>query len=339
VLKLQERPKIPQQPPQHDFIPTLPSQESAQVDPNAVLESERNTALRSREAAKSDSPLPSMSGDSKSGLVWQSTPQSPAINSNPSQASPQSQKTQQAQPSPNQPTQQQNPQKATQTSKAAPPALLGDPTKKENAQAKNDTPVLGSNGVPLFVAPTDPTGAKDGQKDAKPNPKPADKTDQEKTEQQQQQQQQVQQQQAQPQQNPSQAAPPPSAPSFARAKSQLNGSSSQDPGDPSPSSKETEIGRYKAKLYRTIGSRWYLNVEKNQTLLGVGEVRFKFFVRSNGTIDQITTLTQSGDCEVLKGVSLRSIKEAVGDGFEVFSDNMKQQLGDGYWEEITFSIY
>ena len=72
VLKLQDNPPKPLQSPlQHEFIPTLPSQESAQVDPNAVLESERNTALRSRETPqKPDSPLPSMSGDSKVGLTW-----------------------------------------------------------------------------------------------------------------------------------------------------------------------------------------------------------------------------------------------------------------------------
>ena len=73
------------------------------------------------------------------------------------------------------------------------------------------------------------------------------------------------------------------------------------------------------------------------TLLGVGEVRFKFYVRSNGMIDQITAISQSGQSDVLKSVSLHAIREGL--PFEPFSDTMKQQLGDGYWEEITFSIY
>ncbi|SDU01960.1 hypothetical protein SAMN05444156_1479 [Verrucomicrobium sp. GAS474] len=351
VLKLQDPPKPPAHPRMPDFIPTLPSQEAAQADPNAVLESERNTLLRSRETAQKESSLPSMSGDTKSGLVWQNTPSSPAVNSTPSQYSPQKtqqtpQKSSPTDPSPAE-TSATNPTKdpakdPTKTT-AAQPAPIGDPSKKDpSALPKQDSPVLGANGVPLFPAPADPAGAKDGKKDAKPNPKPSPDKPEEKTQQpapQQtlQQPQQQQNQQAQQQQNPSPAAPPPSSPSFAQARTQIAGGAPKEIGDPSPDSKETEIGRYKAKLYKTIGTYWYINVEKNMTILGVGEVRFKFYVRANGMIDQITAISSSGQADVLKGVSLKAIREGL--PFEPFSDSMKQQLGDGYWEEITFSIY
>jgi outer membrane biosynthesis protein TonB len=101
-------------------------------------------------------------------------------------------------------------------------------------------------------------------------------------------------------------------------------------------SQETELGRYKAKLYRAIGSRWYLYVQKQISLLSVGSVRIRFYVRANGVIDNLQIL--DGDPRsVLTNISRRSILE-VG-AMEPFPDQMKEQLGDGYYEEITFSIY
>ena len=101
-------------------------------------------------------------------------------------------------------------------------------------------------------------------------------------------------------------------------------------------SAETELGRYKSKIYRAIGSRWYLNVDIAKTDLSIGTVRIKFFIQSNGVVSNVEVLEDSGS-QMLHTISLKSILDSA--PFEPFSESLKQQLGNGYDEEFTFSIY
>lgn len=101
-------------------------------------------------------------------------------------------------------------------------------------------------------------------------------------------------------------------------------------------SQETELGRYKTKLYRAIGSRWYLYVQNQMALLSVGRIRIRFYIRADGHIDK-PEISEGDSKSILAAISLRSVRD-VG-SLEPFSMQMKEQLGDGYWEEITFSIY
>jgi outer membrane biosynthesis protein TonB len=78
-------------------------------------------------------------------------------------------------------------------------------------------------------------------------------------------------------------------------------------------------------------------VEQNMTLLQIGEVKVKFFVRANGVIDQIS-ISGSGRTDVLETISRQAVDKASG-VMEPFSDNMKAQFGEGFWDEITFTIY
>ncbi|WP_157895380.1 hypothetical protein [Verrucomicrobium sp. GAS474] len=121
---------------------------------------------------------------------------------------------------------------------------------------------------------------------------------------------------------------------FIQVRSQIKGGAPKEIVNDGVDASESD--KYESKLYKTIGTYWYINVEKNMPLIGVGEVRFKFYVRANGMIDQITTISSSGQADVLKAVSLRAIREGL--PLEPFSDNMKKERGDGYWEEIVFAI-
>ncbi|WP_246189515.1 hypothetical protein [Methylacidimicrobium cyclopophantes] len=118
---------------------------------------------------------------------------------------------------------------------------------------------------------------------------------------------------------------------------QLTGGRTAEIGPASPASRETELGRYKARMYRAIGSRWYLEVEQNMALLALGAVQVRFYVQSDGTIRNLQIVSEEGRTEVLRTISSDSVRLSA--PFEPFSEGMKTQLGGGFWEEITFTIY
>ena len=107
--------------------------------------------------------------------------------------------------------------------------------------------------------------------------------------------------------------------------------------DSSVGAEESEMGRYKAKVFRAIGSRWYIYVNRDSGLVGLGTVRVKFFIRSDGVITEMQIL-EGKQLSGLLAVSRRSIGEVSGQ-LEPFPQSMKDQLGNGYWEEVSFTIY
>lgn len=260
-------------------IPTMPSQEVALENPNAILESERNTQLRSLEqGTQSDLPLPQQTGDPRTGFSYLQTPASKA---SPQQSSP--------------------PPSPTQT----PPAPKATPL-NPNPESLKEPPLLDSSGIPLFQEKS----PKRSQQNPTSNPK------------------------AQAENKPPQTASPMS---FARDKSQISGSKNSEKGENSPESKATDLGRYKSKVYRSIGSRWYHLIDQQMSLLGVGYVKIKFFVQANGVIREIQLAEDSGQTEILEKICIRSVRDS--GPFEPFTDSLKQQLGEGFWEEITFTVY
>jgi outer membrane biosynthesis protein TonB len=108
-------------------------------------------------------------------------------------------------------------------------------------------------------------------------------------------------------------------------------------GTPSIAVKETEEGRYKVKMYRAIGSRWYQYVHMDTGLLNIGTVKIKFYVRSDGTITDLQ-ISSGQDNTALVAVSRRSILEVSGQ-MEPFPPGMKEKLGGGFWDDVNFSIY
>lgn len=319
---LQDAPLQPQQPApqlqqkqQSRFIPTMAHQETDKANPNAVLESERNTASRSDTAARDpNSPMPDMRGDPRSSQ-YVNTPGSQGQGQQPPQQASQAQKQQQAQP------QQQSLAQATPQQQ--------QPTRQEPKQQAEQQPQAEPQPQPAKPKPPTPR-----VEDAMPllppeQQKPSRQTAQQST---------------QPAQQPSQASPqlaprPPPA-SFAMSRGDSVGSAGMK-GLPSPEAKDTELGRYKQKMYRAVGSRWYLKVQSSMSFLAIGTVRVKFFVRANGVLENVRIAEDSGasnnSTEMLRTISQQSVVESA--PFEPFSETMKQQLGAGYDEEFTFSIY
>lgn len=108
-------------------------------------------------------------------------------------------------------------------------------------------------------------------------------------------------------------------------------------GKPSPEAMATELGRYKAKFYRAVGSRWYPKVNNQLSLLGVGVVRVQYTIYPDGTITTKVLEGGSGSLMLLLTISVNSIREV--SPFDAFPDSMRKQYPDGYTDDFSFSIY
>jgi outer membrane biosynthesis protein TonB len=127
-----------------------------------------------------------------------------------------------------------------------------------------------------------------------------------------------------------------SAASPYRRKTQLEGGAVLN-GDASVAIRETELGRYKQKLFNSIGSRWHLLVQKNGSMLEIGMVRIRFTITADGRIKNLQVL-QGEQLSALMRISRQSVFE-LDQPWEPFSPSMRQQIGDEYTEEVSFTIY
>lgn len=121
-----------------------------------------------------------------------------------------------------------------------------------------------------------------------------------------------------------------------RRQSNLPGGASLGPED-SFGANETDLGRYKQKLYRAIGSRWYAYIERSRSEVELGQVVIQFRVTSDGIIENIE-VHRGANSTTLYAISRRSIDEVSGQ-IGPFSESMRQQLGDFYEEEISFTVH
>lgn len=284
------------------FVETSDLTKTNQPDPNTPLESDANTKASSKQAGQGETFLPN-----QQGVV------SPALNVHTSVASIDNQgNPQPPSPKPDEKVTKEEPQQKTEPKKEPDPKTPADP--KDQPQTPKVKPV---DPIPLrpdaivqvakVEPPADPP---------KPAPEAPPKT-----------------------QQPAQDNTPRSPPtvfSSDRKQSAIAGGAAAG-SDASLASRETELGRYKAKLFRGIGSRWYLYVQQDNGLLGVGKVKIKFYVRADGVITNLEILEGKQNAQ-LAAISRRSIMEISGQ-LEPFSDSLKVQLGEGYFEEVTFSIY
>jgi hypothetical protein len=134
-----------------------------------------------------------------------------------------------------------------------------------------------------------------------------------------------------------QAAPPRSVPSFAVYQSDVSGQAGAL-GDNSPAAMATDLGRYKAKVYRAVGAQWYNKVNQQIQVLGVGTVHVTYTISKDG----ILTITADPDSTnpslmLLHSISINAMTEAA--PFDHFSPAMIKEVGDSYSDDFSFSIY
>ena len=71
----------------------------------------------------------------------------------------------------------------------------------------------------------------------------------------------------------------------------------------------TPQGRFEKAVQDAIGSRWYYYVRERSDLINIGTVQIKFYVRSDGKVEDVKVLRNSSN-ETLASTSLQSIIEA-----------------------------
>ncbi|HEV3273179.1 MAG TPA: hypothetical protein VGZ93_13455 [Candidatus Methylacidiphilales bacterium] len=146
---------------------------------------------------------------------------------------------------------------------------------------------------------------------------------------------------------PQNSAPQPlaPAPSQQQQAADVHGSLGRN-SDNSPAAMASVLGKYKQRIYETVGSYWYPKVDKSFQVLGVGTVRIQFTIHSDGTVE--TKVLDPGDStmQTLLSISVNSIRQAA--PFEPFDkypglrqEIIKEQGGDGssYTDDFTFSVY
>jgi outer membrane biosynthesis protein TonB len=115
-------------------------------------------------------------------------------------------------------------------------------------------------------------------------------------------------------------------------------------GDNSPEAMATEFGRYKAKVYRAVGARWYPKVNDHFQVMPVGLVHVQFIIHSDGQVDTKVLEGDTSNLQMLLSISINSIRESA--PFDPFTDTLKQEIikeqggdGESYTDDFTFSIY
>jgi hypothetical protein len=108
-------------------------------------------------------------------------------------------------------------------------------------------------------------------------------------------------------------------------------------GEDSPAAMATELGRYKAKVYRTVGARWYHEVDQHFQVLPVGLVHIQFTIHSDGSVDTKVLEGSESTLQTLLTISLNSILKSA--PFDPFTPAMIRDVGDSYTDDFTFSIY
>jgi hypothetical protein len=299
-------PPLPPPPLQKpDFIPTEPQQGTPPQQ--APLISDHDAILKSRnqKSRAPDEPLPDVTGHKDHSLDLHS--QAPSKLSKSQQPTP---------PAPEK--QQQQAQKNAAQPKEAPKTATFDPS----AIHPTDNPEKTHGDATVKDKPSDQEIDPDGLPVLPPIPAPtlAQQTPQ-----------------TQPIPQIQRQASPQAVPSFAVYQSDVTGQAGA-PGDNSPAAMATDLGRYKAKVYRAVGARWYEKVNSQIQVLGVGTVHITYTIYSDGHM-VITGDPDGGNPSLmlLHSISVNSMREAA--PFDAFSDKLKKEVGDSYTDDFSFSIY
>jgi cytoskeletal protein RodZ len=291
--------KPPPPPPHPIFLPTSPDPTAVHKD--TLIQSDNDTTAKSesKQSRAPDSVMPDIVSKKDRPFELKNSPNSPST-----------QKPQQAAstpPTPKHEPQKQQPQKQSKqppTDKPPTPTeVTTTPPKPTPPTKQPPPPTLDPNGLPVLPPLNVPTMAP--QVTVNPN-------------------------------QVSQAPiPPPLVPSEA---SDVQGRAGMS-GAPSPEAMSTELGKYKAKVYLAVGSRWYQKVGQQLSLLGVGSVHVQYTIHSDGTVDVTVLDGGTGSLQLLLSLSQNSILEAA--PFEPFSPALIKELGGAtsFTDDFTFSIY
>jgi hypothetical protein len=297
-VTLSLQPPPPQRP---EFMPSEPDQGAPPQQSPFISDNDQRLHSKNR-TARADVPLPDVTGKNHHSSLHE-TPAAP-MTKNPD-----------ANPSPPTPEERQQPPTPPTPAKPAKPAK---PTKATQPQP-NQPSSLNPSATPLKPVPQDPNGLPVLPPIDAPTiaPQVTAAT-----------------QEASPTQRRKASSPPPS---FAVHQSDVSGAVGID-GDNSPQTMATDLGRYKAKVYRTVGSYWYAGVNSQIQLLGVGTVHVTYTIHSDGSMEIIADPDKNNaSLMLLHTISIQAMLKSA--PFDPFSEAMKRDVGESYTDDFTFSVY
>ena len=106
----------------------------------------------------------------------------------------------------------------------------------------------------------------------------------------------------------------------------------------------TLFGKYKAKVYRAVGSYWYPKVDNQFQLMPAGVVHIQFTIHDDGSVETKVLSGNDASLQILLSVSLNSIREAA--PFDAFTPELEKEIareqhndGRSYTDDFSFSIY
>ena len=107
----------------------------------------------------------------------------------------------------------------------------------------------------------------------------------------------------------------------------------------------SELGRYKAQIYRAVGSRRYPSIDRAMPVLPLGKVRIQYTIHADGSVEtKVLEGDQNDHLKLLLSICLSSIQEAA--PFTPFTDSLEREIrkakgGDGrsYTDEFSFDIH
>ena len=291
-------------PPKQQFMPTQPQQN---VQPkNTPIISDNNTNLTSRSptSRKPDSVMPDVTNKNTHGDSLQQSPNSPSTQKpQPAKAPPTPKQEQPQKPKPNPPQPKPEQPKPQQNPPTPNPSTAQKPPPAPSKAQSPPKPVqYDPNGLPALPAINAPALAPQ-------TPETATQAAQ-------------------------MAVPPPlmqQVPADVQGRAALS-------GNPSPDAMATELGKYKAIVYRAVGSRWYPKINDQLQVLSVGSVRVQYTIYSTGRVETKVLDGGSATLESLLSISRNSITDSA--PLPPFSPALLKELGtDSFTDDFTFSVY
>jgi outer membrane biosynthesis protein TonB len=276
-MTMLDTPPPAEQKQERQYLRTNDDQKTDQKPVDSMFESDKDTAAASEQAAKGDAPLPTQDGKERPDLGFKNEDYSLADRGQAFLRDPGRQTQAQA---PQKGEDKQNEAKSDETPTPAPtPSPTPTPT---------PTPTPGPTPTPDVV----PTNEEMAMLRLMPTPMPIPRPTPGRKD----------------QKMPQRQIAPPTAYRPEQRISRMQGNINNR-GRSSIAALGTPQGRFKKAVEDAIGSRWYYYVRDQRDLINFGTVEIKFYVRSDGKVEDVEVIRNSSN-ETLASVSLQSIMDA-----------------------------
>ena len=270
-MTMLDSPPPEEQKQERQYLRTNDDQKTDQKPPDSMFESDKDTAAASEQPAKADAPLPTQEGkDTKDDLGFKNEQYSLADQGQAFSTDPGRQ-------APSQPEQKEEKQEEAKPVETPTPTPPPTPTPTPTPPpTPTPTPEIVPSDEQLAMLEPTPT----------PLPTPTRR------------------QQTLPQRQSAPMTAYRQQQRITRMQGNIN-----NRGRSSIAALGTPQGRFEKAVQDAVGSRWYYYVRERGDLINLGTVQIRFYVRSDGKVEDVKVLRNSSN-ETLASTSLQSIIEA-----------------------------